>query len=212
MHLWHLCTHLLNPLWKISFAYTLVQRLIASSTSPVSSKCCPRRLSFIRPNKWKSEGAWSGLLGGCGTNDHPIRAITSDDAKEMWGRALSWCNWVALSCFSGLFFRMATRSFLSDVMERSLFIIACLTLEEIEQNQPFVIPEDIHHNRVLTAVSWISSPREAQVSPTHRLILGLRVICVCPGLITSAKIREEKVSSWFKCCKQFQSLHLQMSC
>ena len=41
---------------------------------------------FISPNKWKSDGAKSGLYGGC------FRARSVSTVRNVWGRALSWSN------------------------------------------------------------------------------------------------------------------------
>ena len=68
------------------------QLCIASITSLSSADFWPHKCSFIGPNKWKSDGAKSGLCGGCfNTSNFRARSVSTVCAA-VWGWALSWSN------------------------------------------------------------------------------------------------------------------------
>jgi hypothetical protein len=75
-------------------------------------KCFLHSLSFIGPNRWKSEGAKSGLYGGCGRTLQPNFATCSMSLKLAWGLALSCCRRYVIF-FSGLTLEIQASSLVS---------------------------------------------------------------------------------------------------
>ena len=68
------------------------QLCTASITSLLSANFWPRKYFFIGPNKWKSNGAKSGLYGGCfKTSNFRVRSVSTVCAA-VWGWALLWSN------------------------------------------------------------------------------------------------------------------------
>jgi len=68
------------------------ERCTASITSLSSAHFWPCKCSFIGPNKWKSNGAKSGLYGGCFNTSNFRACSVSTVCAAVWGRALSWSN------------------------------------------------------------------------------------------------------------------------
>jgi len=59
-----------------------------SFSSSLSAKRRPRSAYFKKPKIWKSEGAKSGLRGGCERTVYPIVAIASRVLRLVCGLAL----------------------------------------------------------------------------------------------------------------------------
>lgn len=73
----------------------------AVMTVSLLEKWCPCSLSFIGPNRSKSEGTKSGLYGRCGKTVHPRLAMSITVTKLVWSLALLYCKGKAVF-FSGL--------------------------------------------------------------------------------------------------------------
>jgi len=70
---------------------------------------------FHRPEQMKSEGAKSGLYGGCGKTVHPRLAMCSTVFKLVWGLALLGCKRKVVF-FSGLTLEIRAFSLVSFPM------------------------------------------------------------------------------------------------
>jgi len=65
---------------------------ISCVTSSLLRKLFPPRCSFRGPERWQSDGARSGLYGGCGRMFHFSFRMVSIVRAATCGRALSWKN------------------------------------------------------------------------------------------------------------------------
>ena len=91
-HLVHLSTNMRVPSRKKLFDVVFNQLCTASITSLSSAYFWPCKCSFIGPNKWKSDGARSGLYGGCFNTSNFRAHSVSTICAAVWGRALLWSN------------------------------------------------------------------------------------------------------------------------
>ena len=82
----------------------------AVMTVSLLEKWCPCSLSFIGPNRSKSEGTKSGLYGRCGKTVHPRLAMSITVTKLVWSLALLYCKGKAVF-FSGLTLEIRSLSY-----------------------------------------------------------------------------------------------------
>jgi hypothetical protein len=84
-----ICTSGGGPLFHSSYDGVIARKMLSAQSN------------FIGPNRWKSDGAKSGLYGGCCKTVHPRLAMRSTVFKLVWGLVLSCCKRKVV-LFSGL--------------------------------------------------------------------------------------------------------------
>ena len=171
------------------------QLCTASITSLSSANFWPRKCSFIGPNKWKSDGAKSGLYGGCfNTPNFRVRSVSTVCAA-IWGWVLSWSNNTLFERCPRRFDRVAGfNSFTSMLLYWALVTvwpfswkfknIGPLSSQKIGQH-------DFPSGSLCLEffVGW-----RQQVLPLHRLSLTLWFIMVHSGLVSYHNSMEKNIS------------------
>ena len=153
----------------------------AAMTASLLEKWCPRSLSFIRPNRWNSEGAKTELCSGCGKIVQPRLALCSMLFKLVWGLALlrGKRKFVA---FSGLTVSLSLGRCCGVVMQ----VEGLSRLQENQKDHPFPILKDNAHHIThwglqLEPFLWWG----IHMLPLHELLFCFPFVMVTPHVVTS---------------------------
>ena len=115
----------------------------AAMTVQLLGNYYPCSLSFIGPNRWKSEGTRFGICSGCGRTVQPRMAMCSMGSKLVPGLVLSCCK-RKTDLFPGLILEVWASSFVSIAMWHSELMV-CLRSRKSGRISPFLSQKSGDH-------------------------------------------------------------------
>jgi len=160
-------------------------------------RCCPHSLSFVIPNRWKSEGDKSRLYSGCGRTVQPRLVMCFMVFELVWDLEILCFKRKAV--FSGLTLDVWAFSFTSWWSWRWSWHHdgQCwwFGFQEIQTDHSFPIPKDTaHHFSRWGQCLEVCLIFEGEfMSPLHKLSFWLQLIVVTPQLITANDVIQETV-------------------
>jgi hypothetical protein len=154
-------------------------------------KCCSHSSSFISLNRWKSEGAKSGLYNGCGKTIQPRFTMCSMVFKLVLGPGVIMLK--EKGCL--LLWPDSENSSLRLSQHHVLAVYGLSGFKETRKVHPFRIPKDSAHHfthwrQHLELFLW----QRIHMSPLHGMQFWLWLIVVTSCLITGDDAIQETVT------------------